>query len=343
LRPRIDLFLVRDSLRDYLETTYFSGKLHTFTARLIEAIEYVLDNQSSLNPDVVKDFSYHALMANRYLAGSTTKESPYELEYCLRAVIRKWSKRDCLITTALTDGRDFHFYPVDPWEFVKTALPNFDTKGFDAPLVQLGVPRIYSHKPLFCIPLYHELGHFVDISNSVVELSLLRQPATTPYEHAHRREHFADLFAAAYVGESSIRTLETIAPNHPATASHPATKDRVAMARDFLGGRLTPLIALFQGCLVQLGLPALKIEYSSPSIRDAFDDIRTFQISSEAELHGLFESAWKYFEDALDKRAAPWASTGMTDAEIERIVNDLTEKSIRNASIRERWSSGAAP
>jgi hypothetical protein len=342
LRPRIDLFLVRDSLRDYLETTYFSGKLHTFTARLIEAIEYVLDNQGSLNPDVVRDFSYHALTANRYLAGSTTKESPYELEYCLRAVLRKWSKRDCLITTALTDGRDFHFYPVDPWDFVKTALPKFDTKGFDAPLVQLGVPRIYSHKPLFCVPLYHELGHFVDISNSVVDLSVLLEPTTTPRELSHRREHFADVFAAAYVGESSIRALETIAPNHPTTYSHPATADRVAMVREFLNGRSTPLIALLQRCLAQLGLPSLQIEYTSPAIRDAFDDIRTFRVGPESELHGLFNSAWKYFEDALDNKTPSWAS-GMTDAEIERVVNDLTEKSIRNASIRERWSSGAAP
>lgn len=342
MRPRIDLFLVRDSLRDYLETTYFSGKLHTFTARLIEAIEYVLDNQSSLNPDVVRDFSHHALTANRYLAGSTTKESPYELEYCLRGVLRKWSKRECLITTALTDGRDFHFYPVDPWDFVKTALPSFDTKGFDAPLVQLGVPRIYSHKPLFCVPLYHELGHFVDISNGVVDLSVLVAPAVLPSSLSHRREHFADLFAAAYVGASNTRALETIAPNHPTTATHPATADRVAMVREFLNGRSTPLIALLQGCLAQLGLPVLKIEYTTPTIGDAFDDIRTFRVRSEGELHGLFDSAWRYFEDALDKKAPPWSS-GMTDAEIERIVNDLTEKSIRNTSIRERWSSGAAP
>jgi hypothetical protein len=74
-------------------------------------------------PDIVRAFASHALSANRYLAGSTTKESPYEIEYRLQAVIPKWSKRDCLITTALTDERDFHFRPTDPWAFVKTALP----------------------------------------------------------------------------------------------------------------------------------------------------------------------------------------------------------------------------
>jgi hypothetical protein len=136
--------------------------------------------------------------------------------------------------------------------------------------------------------------------------------------------------------------LETIAPNHPTTYSHPATTDRVAMVREFLNGRSTPLIALLQRCLAQLGSPSLKIEYTSPAIRDAFDDIRTFRVGPESELHGLFDSARKYFEDALDNKAPSWAS-GMTDAEIERIVNDLTEKSIRNASIREMWSGGAAP
>lgn len=167
MRPNIELFLVRESLQNSQETTYFSGRLHTFTARLIDAINYVLLNQVALGPDVVRIFTRQAIGANRYLAGSTTKDSPYEIEYCLQAVLQKWSSRDCLITTALTDERDFHFRPNDTWNFVKTALPAFDTKGFDPLLVQLGVPRMYSHKPLYCVPLYHEIGHFIDVSKGI--------------------------------------------------------------------------------------------------------------------------------------------------------------------------------
>lgn len=343
MRPNVDLFLIRDSLRECQETTYFSGKLHTFTARLIEVIDHVLQNEKSLGPDIVRAFASHALSANRYLAGSTTKESPYEIEYCLQAVIPKWSKRDCLITTALTDERDFHFRPTDPWAFVKAALPNYATAGFDPLLVQLGVPRVYSHKPLFCVPLYHELGHFVDISNGVTNLSSLIQRPNSAWELQHRLEHFADLFAAAYIGRCSIGALEIIAPNNPTTMTHPSTADRVALVEDFLAGRSTSIIPLFQACLQQLGLPPLQIEHVALNLDAAFDDIRTHAITSKSELHGMFNSAWAYLESALDNRSAPWIAPSSTTADIERVVNDLTEKSIRNASIRERWDSGATP
>jgi hypothetical protein len=343
LLPRIDLFLIRESLKDCQETTYFSGELHMFTARLIDAIDFVIANQPALSGDIVRAFATHALIANRYLAGSTTKESPYEVEYCLQAALKKWSKRQCIITTALTAERDFHFLPSDPWRFIKTALPTFDTKGFDPLLVQLGVPRIYSHKPLYCIPLYHELGHFVDISNGVTNLSLLIQPPNSADEPMHRLEHFADLFSAAYIGRSSIRPLEIIAPNNPVTSTHPATADRVALVEDFLAGRTHGLINLFQTCLTRLSLPPLQVEFSAPPVKSAFDDIMTCQIVSDQQLHGIFGTAWEYYEDALTKRSPPWIGQEMNDAEVERVINDLTEKSIRNASIRERWASGANP
>lgn len=343
MRPRLDLFLIRDSLRDCQETTYFSGKLHKFTAQLLDVIEYVLQNEKSLSEDIVRAFASHALGANRYLTGSTTKESPYEIEYCLQSVVPKWSKRDCYITTALTDGRDFHFEPTDPWAFVKTALPGFDTNGFDPLLVQLGVPRVYSHKPLYCIPLYHELGHFVDVSNGVTNLSVLIQAPNSTPEYRHRMEHFADLFAASYIGRCSIRALEIIAPGNQSSATHPATADRVKLVDDFLADRQTGLIPLFQTCLQHLKLPPLQREFDPAPVKTAFDDIRTYPIATTRELHGIFGSAWNYFEDSLDNRSPPWVASAPTDADIERIINDLTEKSIRNASIRERWNSGATP
>lgn len=340
MRPRIDLFLIRDNLRQCLETTYFSGKLHTFTTRLLDAIEHVLKNQTTLSEDIVRAFAYYALSANRYLSGSTTKKSPYEVEYCLKAALPKWTQRDFLITTALTDERDFHFRPTDPWGFIKTALPSFDTQGFDPLLVQLGVPRIYSHKPLYCIPLYHELGHFVDIASGVTNLSLLLQPSNSAPETNHRLEHFADLFAASYVGRSSIRALETIAPNNPTSGTHPSTGDRVALVEDFLAGKNSGLIVLFQTCLTQLNLPQLSIEFRVPNLKDAFDDVRTYSVADDKELHGIFDAAWSYFEMALNSRSAPWIKARTSDDEIEKIINDLTEKSIRNASIKKRWVGG---
>lgn len=169
MRPEIDLSLLRDSLIQLEETTYFSGRLHEFTQKLIAAISHVLDNATKYGPQTVRLFALHIRNAQRYLEGSTTKDAPYEMEYCLKTVLPHWVKRESLITTALTPGQDFHFLPADPWAFITNTIVDFDTGGFNPRLVLVGVPRLYVHKPLYCIPLYHELGHFVDMTLGVTK------------------------------------------------------------------------------------------------------------------------------------------------------------------------------
>ena len=45
MRPEIDLVLLRDSLVELAETTYFGAALHKFTAQLIGVIDHVLKNR----------------------------------------------------------------------------------------------------------------------------------------------------------------------------------------------------------------------------------------------------------------------------------------------------------
>lgn len=341
MRPEIDLSLLRDSLTQLEETTYFSAKLHEFTHRLIGAINHVLSDLSRYDRSTIALFASHMRLAQRYLEGSTIKEAPYEMEYCLKAVLPHWVKRESLITTALTTAQDFHFAPADPWAFIRNTISGFDTAGFDALLVLVGVPKLYAHKPLYCIPLYHEVGHFVDMTLGVTQMSLLiNSHAASPFERSHRQEFFADLFAACYVGRASSEALQTIAPNNAASHSHPSTKDRVALVESFLRGSTHPYIELFQQSLQALKAPTLSTMSVAPNIKEALDDIRPYVIKNEAELHGLFESGWSYLDAALDRRGAPWAAT-LTAPDIERIVNDLIEKSFRNHSIKLRWENGA--
>ncbi|TIX42704.1 MAG: hypothetical protein E5V40_05905 [Mesorhizobium sp.] len=79
---------------------------------------------------------------------------------------------------------------------------------------------------------------------------------------------------------------------------------------------------MFQEALSKLGLPPLRQRFKVPSIESAFDDIRPHVVEEAAELHGLMAAGWSYLGKI-------------------RIVNDLTEKSIRNHSIRHLWSSGS--
>lgn len=360
MRSRIDLYLLRDAISQLAETTYFSRRLHEFTAKVVEVIDYVLANETAIAPDIVNGFRSAMHQTYVYLAGSTTKEAPYEMEYCLQKALAPWVRRDTIITTALTNHHDFHFAPADPWSFVKRFLPGYATNGYDPLLVQLGLPRLYRHKPIYCIALYHELGHFVDELYGITELSLVLEPDLLATGHVpafaalsvaqrerverqHRKEYFSDLFGAAYAGRAIVETLETIALAASASATHPATADRVRSVDEFLAGRATPLATIYEQSLARQGCPALKPFFRLPDIRATFDDLRPYQIQNEPELHGTVGAGWAYLTDCLDQRRAPWIDASKTDAEIERVVNDLTEKTLRNASIRERWSNGAAP
>ena len=163
-----------------------------------------------------------------YLAGSTTKEAPYEMEYRLHKALAPGVARDTVITTALTDHHDFHFAPADPWTFVTQYLttvggnPGDDTNGYSPLLVQLGLPRLYRHKPIYCIPLYHELGHFVDELHGLTNLSAVIEPAMIATNHLpfpagtpiafrnrveinHRKEYFSDLFGAAHAAAPLLK------------------------------------------------------------------------------------------------------------------------------------------
>lgn len=148
-------------------------------------------------------------------------------------------------------------------------------------------------------------------------------------------EHFADLFAANYVGRANGSLLTHLADNAPVSQTHPATADRNAVVNDFLSGTQNPIVDLFSNSSSMLKAPKLKIRYTTPDVSDAFNNIRPYPIENESELHGLIEASWTFLESALKSKLAPW--TNLEEQDIGRIVNDLTEKSIRNMAILEKW------
>jgi len=157
----------------------------------------------------------------------------------------------------------------------------------------------------------------------------------------HRREHFADLFAACYVGPVIIDTLYAINPNAEISLTHPSTEKRLDTIQAFLDGDEFDELEMYQGALNSLGLPTLQQRYTMPSLETAFDDIRPYVISNDQELHGMFPGGWSYLGKIKSGGGPVWASGG-GQLDAVRIVNDLTEKSIRNASIRDLWKGGAA-
>jgi len=347
LRPRVDLHLTAETLRQLRDSAYFERKLHEFTDHLIGAIEHLLSNPGTYDLAVETQFAEQMRFVQSYLSGSTNNEVPYEVVYCLGNALRRWGHPDAVVVTYLTEGQDsFHLLPLDPWLFIQQAITGYNAGGFSLPVVMMGVPRLYAHKPVFCVPLFHELGHFVDFGQRVSQASLLLNPtAFAPAggnELHHRREYFADLFCASFVGRSSVAALEAIAPGHPASDTHPATTERVRVVEAFLSGTSDPIIDTFQAALAALGLPTLQVAFKPVAVTADFDDVRTFVASSIEEVFGLFDSAWNYLFDAIDKSRNPWNFQSASAGDIANLTNDLTEKSIRNFAIRQMWDDASS-
>lgn len=347
MHPRTDLALLTESLTLLSKTPYFNRAIERHAQALIDVIRHAMTVSPAYDDEILRNFSDKVWKCHRYLQGSTTKEAPYEIEYCIRHAIADWLPDPCIVTTALTDEKDFHLEPGDPWEFVRTTMDRYEGEIPKEKLIFVGVPRIYKHMPLFCAALYHEVGHFVDISRNVSGTTVLLYPqpnASAEVQEvilAHRREHFADLFAACYVGQVIVDTLYAINPTAGPSLSHPATEQRIDALRAFLAGDRFDELTMFQDALKQLGLPILELRYDLPSVQGAFDDIRPYPIRSDSELHGMFVAGWSYLGRVKSGAGPVWASDG-DQLKAVRIVNDLVEKSIRNMSVRQLWNRGPA-
>lgn len=268
----------------------------------------------------------------------------------LRRLFHIGQKKNALITTALIQDKNFYFQGVPP-EFY-TLASAFAGVKFTSELVQIALPQIYQHRPLLNVALYHELGHFVDITHGIVYHSLLLMPSEqlplpgfnldvlsldqkNEITINHRREYFADIFAAGYVGIAYREFLDEFARNNPVCMTHPATNDRLALIDSFLTGNQTDIIDLFQASLSSLGLHKLEIAFSVPAISEAFGNARPYAIQNKAELHGIFEAGTTYLKQVQAAPPSPWIEAG--EPTTERVINDLIEKSIRNSMIIDRW------
>ncbi|MFD2676974.1 hypothetical protein [Camelimonas lactis] len=341
-----DLHQINSAFFKLLEATYFNEALTRYTRATIDLIDFVIAKHDELDENEVRFVHGHAWQVLQYLAGSTSKEVPYEVVYALEFALVDWGLEGALITTALADRQDFHFSPAVTWDRLAKIDPRIPIPDDRRPLVQIAIPKLYKQRPLKSVALYHELGHYVDASHSVSErcyfrtvpdaVKLLREsPEVARQIHHHMMEHFADAFAACYCGEAMAGTLEAIAKGHSASPTHPATKDRVECIRDFLSGAQVGQISVFNAVLTDLGLPLLRKRFADIDVAKSFDLIRPIRLEGPEELHGVFSSGWQYLQKIVENPSHHWQD--LSKFERSRLVNDLVEKSIRNMQISTGW------
>lgn len=350
---KTNLHLLGAQLDEIAETPYFSEHLNEYLNQLRNVVQSTLEQYDLLPADVLSILTNEIGSITKFLAGSTSKRIPYEIVYSLRLGLNSWINKNAIITTAISpDFRSgFYFQGVNQqFNILAKSYLNID---FNHELVQISLPQLYRHRPLYNIPLFHELGHFLDIHHQVTSFTLMLDenaplPNVDPKQFNpailrviqtnYRMEYFADIYAVSYIGKAYHNFLESFAPNHLACMTHPATSDRLALITKFLNSEADGLIDLFNKALKGLNLPELKINFVEPNIDDCFDNFRPYTLASDAEVHGIFSAAWLYLEKVLARPEGAWKA--FTEAQIEKTINNLVEKSIRNRMVIERWSSG---
>ncbi|MDA8129629.1 MAG: hypothetical protein M0Z73_13150 [Betaproteobacteria bacterium] len=365
---RSNLRLLLAQLDGLAETPYFSSELDAYIRELRDALAKLLskveESPPTINLDVAQFISNEVWRLTQFLTGSTAKQIPYEVVFAIKRAAQEWGTDDLLITTAIVQEANFYFHGSsrDFFDLVERELG----VKINARPVQIALPYVYRHKPLFCVPLFHEFGHFVDADNEIVTTSLLNSPAHVGPDlpdvkpsaeigglsgeerkfwesvvRNHRMEYFADLVSVAYVGKAAQGFLQEFIPNNRAEPSHPSSASRFQLMTDFINGKSNPILDLFQDALVCRGLPRLTHRFSNLDVEETFGNVRPCQLASDQEVFGIFDAGWSFLQQMATKPSGAWSA--LSEAEIERIANDLTEKSIRNMMIREGWNAALNP
>ena len=133
-----------------------------------------LGKSSGISEDLLRYLVRGIWQSVRFLSGSTTKRIPYEVTYALHRALADWTNDSVIVTTALLEEPNYYFMGSTP-DLTKW-LAQLVSVNLDDQIIQIAFPAIYRRTPAFCIPLYHELGHFVDVHLRIVDASELRVP-----------------------------------------------------------------------------------------------------------------------------------------------------------------------
>lgn len=352
MTPLVNLHILAKRYTKLSKSAYFDPAFRNFAGRTVEAIQHVINNADRYPDEVVRQFESHVWRVMQFVRGSRSNDAPHETQYVLRKALKDWIPEDALLSSASLEEFNFFLNTANLWDVIAQSLSLFDTKGYKPLVVQIGAPEAFKHRPVFCVPLFHELGHFVDHHYKVSETSILLSPPKAPpggvslrnWESVnlrHRMEYFADLFSSCFCGEAGNKSLMAIAPDHPAGPTHPATDERIRVVEDFLNKQPNVLVDLLQAALKARTGKTLSTRFKRPNISSSLNDVVTYRIENDSELYGIFLAGWEYLHAQLKDKTTPWIDKDIDDYEIEKTVNDLVEKSIRNFEIQERWADAA--
>lgn len=282
-----------------------------------------------------------------YLDNSTLNIIPYEIISCLEYALADWIDKDnfIIVTSLSNKNLDFYFQSDEDEEFfnnLNSKIRTLYSLEITHRLIKISLPKVLSRDYLSIVVLYHELGHFIDIELNVSNKLLLKnygfnEPHTQDqYGYlCHRREYFADLFAAQYINNASNLFLNYIAHNSRDGLTHPSTAKRIKVVDDFLSGITCLEAQEFNKVLAFTGSKLLKIRHKKININSSdFLKLIPQTIKSEEELHYIFKLGWDFWNTSDKNFLRKFSSR-----QKYHVINNLIEKSISNFTVVQKWQT----
>lgn len=349
-----DLILLHGNLSNLREVPYFNYKIYDYIDDLLTALNYCIENFNNTDSIIIQKVSEVIWSSYNHISDSNTKDIPYEMEYMLQSALAQFTTRKAVIITAFTNSNtSFYFLNINVIGILKNLLPDLEFSNSDTYIIQIAMPEFYSNSAIYMIPMYHELGHFIDTENGIstqmlfialsdqriiddlnlpTDFHILDESVKIQILIKHFSEYFCDAFASQFIGSTITDFLIEIgASNHDST-THPATHKRRTNIENYLNNIPTSLLGCMESAIRHRSAENLQIRFKIPDITLCLNSVETYQIKNSMELHGILPSYWNY----LKKK---YSSNDLTSySRIFKFTNDLVIKSIRNFSIREKWN-----
>lgn len=311
----------------------------------------------------IRDVMDFFILSLSFLNNSTINSVPYELVECLKYAMKDWMEEQehdkFIIATS------YNQYSFDPTLVTSPMYSVIETKfniNFETKLIQINLPKYLDRDYLANAVLYHELGHFIDqvkTLSPLIEAEIYNHYRSNPdciqyfprmpknyWEVGERlsflrhiQEYFADLFAAQYLKEASCYYLSYAAKDHPTSATHPSTENRIALINEFLnnGSSSNKVIEIFNEVTEKQTGKNLSVRCSDIDSGDLLKLI-PYEITNKGQLHSLFVKGWNtWINDQERFHKENNMNETLKPSQIYQIINNLIEKSINNFIVCKQW------
>ena len=297
-----------------------------------------------------------------YLNHSTMNTVPYELIYCLRCALKDWNSNSEHYVIVTSSGDYCFSYTLSLSKCVYDIIRTKLGIDFDDKLIQICLPQNMERDYLCNAVLYHELGHFVDLSfgfSKLVFSELQTHFSETEVKSFfpflddmsipndwknimvlnHLQEYFADLFASQYIGKAAYYYLDYIAGEYSMSNTHPSTQNRIALVNKFLSDSSSHLLFRIFRKFAQLVFhQEFKPKYLALANSDDFYRLIPCELTDKNQLHTLFPYAWDIWLNNKDEfERYNSMSDPLKPVQKYMVLNNLIEKSINNYIVKEKW------